>query len=100
MMPSAAKRAGFVRRGSRAGGSMIGVDRGMQQAGGGERKGRGERDDTARRGQRGLQRDDHEPDRGEGGDAAGLTATARDEAGRAPARTEYARLRSWPVRDR
>jgi hypothetical protein len=46
-----------------------------QEARGAERKGRGDRDDAARRRQRRLERHDHEPDRGEGADAAGRHAT-------------------------
>ena len=53
----------------------------MQQARRDQRKGRGHRDDAARCRERGLERHDHEPDRGEGGDTAGFGSDRRDKPG-------------------
>ena len=53
----------------------------MQQARRDQREGRRQRDDAARRRQRGLERHDHEPDRGERGDAAGFGGDRRDQPG-------------------
>ncbi len=53
----------------------------MQQPCRHQRKCRCQRDDPARRRQRGLERHHHEPDRGERGDAAGFGGDRRDEPG-------------------
>ena len=53
----------------------------QQQAGRAEREGRGQRDDAPRRRQRRFERHDHQPDRRERADAAGLDRDHRHQAG-------------------
>ena len=79
-MPSAASAACSCSTGT-AGGSSAEVAHQQQEAGGAERKGRRQRHHAARGRQRGLERNDHQPDRGERADAAGLDRDRGHEPG-------------------
>ena len=64
-----------------AGGSNAWVPRKYSSPAAPKREGRSQRNDAARRRQRGFERHHHEPDRGERGDPAGLGGHRGDETG-------------------
>ena len=80
MMPSAASAPASC-AGRPAAAAVRAAPMQQQEAGGAEREGRGQRDHAARGRQRGLERHDDQPDRGERADAAGLDRDRGDEPG-------------------